>query len=127
MSSSLDIGKKLVDFCKLGKSLDAINTLYADDIVSVEPMAMPGDSAEKKGIAAIRGKHDWWNDNHQVHSAVVNGPFPHGDRFIVHFKYDVTATKGPMKDKRFTMEEGALYTGKNGKIAKEEFFYSMGG
>lgn len=28
---------------------------------------------------------------------------------------------------RFTMDEAALYTVKNGEIVREEFFYDMGG
>jgi ketosteroid isomerase-like protein len=31
-----------------------------------------------------------------------------------------------MAGKRFPMEEGALYTVKDGRITEEEFFYSMG-
>ena len=65
-----------------------------------------------------------WNENHQVHSAKVEGPFPHNDRFAVKFNYDVTAKDGPQKGKRFQMEEIGIYTVKNGKIVREEFFYS---
>ena len=36
MSSTLEVGKKLVDLCKQGKFKDAIEQLYAPNIVSVE-------------------------------------------------------------------------------------------
>jgi len=127
MDSAFEVGKKLVALVKQGKNLEAINTLYADDIVSVEPQPMGNEPAEKKGIATIRGKNEWWTANHEIHSATVNGPWPHGDQFIAYYKYDVTPKAGPHKGHRFTMEESALYTVKNGKVAKEEFFYSMGG
>jgi hypothetical protein len=126
MSSCLDIGKKLVDLCQKHKNDEAINTLYAPDIVSVEAHAGPSMPARMEGIAAVKGKSEWWIKNHQVHSAEVKGPWPHGDRFIVYFKYDVTAKGGPMAGKRFSMEETGLYTVKNDKIVQEEFFYSMG-
>ena len=58
----------------------------------------------------------------KVHGSVAEGPFPHGDRFIVRFKYDVTPKH---TGKRMTMDETGLYTVQNGKIVKEEFFYSM--
>jgi ketosteroid isomerase-like protein len=45
-----------------------------------------------------------------------------GDRFIVRVKYDVTPKH---TGKRMTMDETGLYTAQNGKIVKEEFFYSM--
>jgi hypothetical protein len=80
-----------------------------------------------EGMAAIKGKAEWWEKNHQVHKAEAEGPWPHGERFIVRFKYDVTAKSGPMAGKRFTMDEAALYTVKGEKIVQEEFFYSMGG
>ncbi|MEO6308489.1 MAG: nuclear transport factor 2 family protein [Nitrospiraceae bacterium] len=47
---------------------------------------------------------------------------PHSDRFILRFKYDVTPKH---TGKRMTMDEAGLYTIQNGKIVKEEFFYSM--
>jgi ketosteroid isomerase-like protein len=126
MSETLAVGKKLVDLCKAGKNAEAMDTLYHPDIVSVEAGAPPGGSARSEGMAAIKGKSEWWVTNHEVHDAKVEGPFPHGDRFIVRFTYDVTAKAGPMAGKRFTMDEAALYTVKDGKITQEEFFYSMG-
>jgi ketosteroid isomerase-like protein len=126
MSEALAVGKKLVELCKEGKNMEAINTLYSPNIVSVEAGAPPNMSAVSEGVAAVKGKGEWWMQNHDVHNAEVDGPYPNGDRFIVRFKYDVTAKAGPMAGKRFTMDEAGLYTVKDGKIAHEEFFYSMG-
>ena len=77
----------------------------------------------QRGIAKIKGKNQWWTDNHHIHGNEAEGPFPHGDRFIVRFKYDVTPKQ---RGNRITMDETGLYTVQNGKIVKEEFFYSMG-
>ena len=118
-----EIGDKLVALCKQGKNLDAIESLYSSDIVSVEAGAMPNMDQTQTGIEAIKGKNKWWSENHQVHGGEVNGPYPNGDRFIVHFKFDVTPKHS---GQRMTMEEMGLYTVKNGKITREEFFYSMG-
>jgi len=126
MSDSLEVGKKLVAFCKEGKFKDAINSLYSPKIVSVEPGSMPPMPAKMEGIEAIRGKTDWWEKNHEVHSLKVEGPWPHGDRFIVRFVMDVTAKAGPMAGKRMTMDETGLYTVKDGKVVHEEFFYHGG-
>ncbi|QSI29430.1 nuclear transport factor 2 family protein [Variovorax sp. RKNM96] len=117
-----EIADKLVAVCKSGKFEDAL-ALYAPDAVSVEASAPPGGQRETVGLAGIRGKGEWWVANHEVHSMQVAGPWPHDDRFIVGFKFDVTMK--PTKQ-RFTMEEMALYTVKDGKIVREEFFYSMG-
>ena len=119
----MEVGNKLVEFCKKGENLKAIETLYSQNIVSVEAASMPNMPAEMRGMEAIVGKNKWWMDNHEIHSAICEGPFPHGDRFIVHFNYDVT--NKPSK-KRMKMDEMALYTVENDKIVREEFFYSMG-
>jgi hypothetical protein len=127
MSDTFSVGKKLVDLCREGKNLEAIRTLYDKNIVSVEAMSGPDMPAKMEGVDAVIGKGEWWESNHEVHGAEVAGPYPHGDRFIVHFKYDVTAKAGPMAGKRMTLDETGLYTVKDGKIVKEEFFYHMGG
>jgi hypothetical protein len=126
MSDSLTVGKKLVDLCRQGKAHEAMETLYSPQIVSVEAGSQPNMPARMEGMKAIKGKAEWWEQNHEVHKADAEGPFPNGDRFIVRFKYDVTAKSGPMAGQRFTMDEAALYTVKDGKITHEEFFYTMG-
>jgi hypothetical protein len=119
------IGEKLVGFCSKGKNLDAIDALYDKNIVSIEAMAGPDMPAEMKGIDKIKGKNQWWNENNQVHSSKIEGPFPHNDRFAVKFHYEITPKAGPGKGKRISMDEVGIYTVKDGKIVKEEFFYSM--
>lgn len=121
--TTMEVGKRLVELCKQGKNDQAMQELYAKDIVSVEAGAPPGQSAEAKGLDAIVAKGKWWAENHEVHSAVCEGPYPNGDRFIVHFKYDVTFKP---EQRRLTLDEGALYTVRDGKIVREEFFYAMG-
>jgi hypothetical protein len=127
MSSTLEIGKKLVDLCRQGKASEAMTTLYSPHIVSIEAMSSPAMPARIEGLTAVKGKSDWWEANHEIHSARVEGPWPHGDRFIVRFTYDVTGKTGPMAGRRVTIDEVALYTVKDGKIVHEEFFYHMGG
>ena len=121
--NTLEIGQKMVELCREGKNDEAVNTLFSADIVSVEAGAPAGQDATTKGIAGVRGKGKWWVDNHTVHDAKAEGPWPHGDRFIVRFTYDVTFKPD---NKRFTMDEAALYTVANGKVVKEEFFYTLG-
>jgi ketosteroid isomerase-like protein len=127
MSKALDVGKKLVELCRKGKEAEAVSTLYSPKIVSVEPEAGPAGPARQEGLAAVKAKAEWWEKNNEVHKREVEGPWPHGDRFIVRFKYDVTVKAGPMAGKSMSLDETGLYTVKDGKIVQEEFFYSMGG
>ena len=121
--STMEIAQKMVDLCRQGKNMEALETLFSDDVVSVEAAAMPGMEREAKGLAAVKAKGEWWVENHEVHSANVTGPWPHDDRFIVGFEYDVTSKPS---GQRMQMNETGLYTVSNGKIVREEFFYDMG-
>jgi ketosteroid isomerase-like protein len=120
-----EVGEKLVALCREGKNVEAVDTLYGPDIVSVEAISTPEMPAEMRGIEAVRGKNTWWLDNHEIHSASAEGPYPHGDKFAVKYAYDVTAKAGPMAGQRMKMDEVAVYTVRDGKVVREEFYYSM--
>lgn len=123
--STAEIAKTLIALCNEGKNHEAMTTLYAQDIVSVEAgSGGPQMPREAHGMDAVMAKGQWWVDNHEVHSAEIGGPWPKDDQFIVTYKYDVT---NKPSGQRFMMEEAALYTVRDGKIAREDFFYSMGG
>jgi ketosteroid isomerase-like protein len=126
MDDTKAVGKKLVELCRKGMNLDAISSLYSPDIVSVEAIGVEAVPAEMRGIDKVVAKNKWWYENNEVHHASAEGPFPHRDRFAVIFRYDATAKAGPRKGQRGKFEEVAVYTVKNGKIVREEFFYDMG-
>jgi len=122
MSDTAAVANELVALCREGRNHEAVEKLYADNIVTVESAASPDAPAEQHGIDAVRGKGQWWVENNEVHSAVVNGPFMNGDnQFAVEFQYDTTFKP---TGKRGTMREMALYTVENGKIVHEHFFYN---
>ena len=81
----MEIANKLVELCRQGKNAEALDTLYADDVVSVEAAVPPGMEREAKGLAAVRAKGQWWEENHEIRSAGVTGPWPHDDRFVAGF------------------------------------------
>jgi len=122
--STMEIAKKMVALCKEGKNEEAVSTLFDEDCESIEAGAPNGMERGVKGIAAIKGKGEWWFNNHEIHSSEVFGPWPHDDRFVVGFRFDVT---NKPSGQRMQMDEVGLYTVKNGKIVKEEFFYDMPG
>jgi SnoaL-like domain len=121
--SAQEIGTKYVAMCKEGKQEEVLSELFSPEAVSVEAFAPPGKDRTVKGIEGIRGKSKWWRENHTVHKAETFGPYPHDDRFAVRFVYDITHKPS---NRRFTMDEVALFTVASGKIVKEEFFYTGG-
>jgi ketosteroid isomerase-like protein len=121
--TTMDIAKKYVELVKKHAYQEVLETLFSEDAVSIEAGAPPGQSPEVKGLAAIAEKGKKWAADHEIHSSDVQGPWPNGDRFICRFTYEVT---NKPSGQRFKMDEGALFTIENGKIVREEFFYSMG-
>ena len=115
--------KKLTEYCQTEQESKALDELYAQDCVSVEALDMGGPlGQEAAGLDAIRGKHDWWFANNEVHSSSAEGPFLHGeDSFSLIFEMDVTdKTSG----ERVQMKEVGLYTvNAEGQIIREAFFY----
>lgn len=118
------VAARLVDLCRQGKNMDAVAELYDKDVVSVEAVEGGGMPREQRGIETITAKGQWWFDNHIIHGGEVSAPMFHGDdRFACIMRYDVTFKPA---NQRMKMEEVAVYTVKNGKIVREEFFYDMG-
>jgi hypothetical protein len=123
----LPVAHRLVELCRAGAFREAMESLYADDIASVEVMGDETMPREINGLDAVRRKTDWWEANHELHGCEVLGPFPHGDRFVVVFTLDLTPKVGPMAGTRHTMQEAGLYTCRDGKVVREEFFYDLAG
>jgi ketosteroid isomerase-like protein len=117
MPTTQEVAQDLVAMLKQGQFDESGEKYWADDVVSLEPME--GDMARIEGKAGVRGKGEWWAANHEVHSSVVEGPYVHGDQFVVRFKMELT----PKGGERITMDEVGVYTVKNGKIVEERFFY----
>lgn len=124
-TNALEVGQQLVELCRQGRNMEAIAELYSPDIVSREATEMPDYPAEIRGIDAVIEKNERWSATTEVHSASVEGPFPHNDRFAVKYHFDVTPKTGPAAGQRFEMDEIAVYTVEDGKIVREEFFYNM--
>ena len=116
--STQEVAEKVVELVRQQAWYKALDTLYDKDIVSVEASASEGESAEKRGIDQVRGKTVWWENNMEVHSAKVGGPFVAGDKFVVQFDVDVTEKASK---KRIQMSEVGIYTVKDGRVSREEF------
>ena len=118
------MANKVVELTRKQAWKEAIDSLYAQDIVSVESQGMEGGSPESRGLEAVRAKTDWWVNNMQVHTVKVSGPFVAHDRFVVQYDIDVTDNNSKQ---RMQLSEVGVYTVKDGKIVREEFLPYTGG
>ena len=114
-----EIAEKLCDHCRNHTEMQGLDELYSKDAVSIEPMAPEGMDPVSRGVEAIKGKHDWWGANFEVHEFNLEGPFINGDKFSVIFELDTTEKA---TGNRWKAKEVALYEVENGKIARESFF-----
>jgi SnoaL-like protein len=114
-----EVARKVVELTRKQAWYEALDTLYDKDIVSVEAYPAGGGSPETRGKEAVRGKIDWWVKAMEVHRFDSHEPFVGPDRFVV--QYDADVTDKQSKQRRQLSEVG-VYTVKNGKIVREEFF-----
>lgn len=114
-----DVANKLVEFCRKGEFEAAMNELYSNDIVSIEPAGSP--MPEVRGIDGVRQKAAHFaSQTEEMHGMTVSDPVVADSFFSVSMGMDITM-KGIG---RTFMEEVALYQVNDGKIVREEFFFT---
>ncbi len=118
--STAEVADKLVQHCREGKFVDAIEDLYADDVQSIEPMNNGGEPVKGKD-AVVAKNNDWYATVEEVHSVEIGDPIVTGNFFACTMDMDVSYKQHG----RMAMNEIALYEVKDGKIVKDQFFYSM--
>ena len=70
-SKALEVAHRLVDLCREGKNVEAINELYDNNIVSLEPEGSPMGGITF-GIAAVLGNTiQWFSSVEEIHSAYI--------------------------------------------------------
>jgi len=109
------IASQFVEMCNQGKRFDVMQPMYAPDIVSVEPN---GD--ETAGKTPVIQKSEHFQAQNPISGEKVRGPFFNGpNQFAVHFTFEVTPKA---TGQQITVEEVGIYTVKDSKIAREQFF-----
>lgn len=121
--NTADVANRLVELCKQSKYFDAMEELYADGIVSVEPDPTAAVAAETHGKAAVIQKSADWVATVEIHAGSIEGPFLINDRFAVVFAFDYTRKAS---GQRVQLREVGLYTLAGGKIVREEFLIPGG-
>jgi sulfur relay (sulfurtransferase) DsrC/TusE family protein len=116
-----EVANKLVQLCREGKHAEAIDELYADNVVSKEPKGSPMELTEGKD--AVKNKTLQWEESvAEIHSASTSDPLVADNHFSIVMDIDATYKEHG----RMPMSEICVYEVKDGKIVSDEFFYRMG-
>ena len=113
--TSRQISDRLLELCRSGKFVEAINELYADDVRQSENGADP-----MVGRAALAKACQAWVDSRVIHGTEFLGAHVAGDVIILEMKYDVTPHPSGV---RHQWSEAGVYRTANGKIVDVRFYY----
>ena len=115
-----EVAERLVLLCREGKNVQAIEELYSDNIVSIEPKGSRAEITE--GKAAVLGKTTQWIQMiEQIHNTHISDPIFTGNHFSCLMEMDVT-----LKDiGRIPMNEICVFEVREGKIVFEQFFFEV--
>lgn len=110
------MAKRVVDLCNQGKNFEVMQTMYADDIVSVEPTGQA-----TVGKTPVIQKSERWAAANTIHGETVRGPFFHGpDQFATQTTFEVTRKDTGQRE---SLNEITVYTVANDLITREQFFF----
>lgn len=116
-----EVAGRLVQLCREGKHEEAIDELYADQVISKEPKGSPMELTE--GKEAVKNKTvEWGNSVAEIHSSSCSDPIVADNHFAIVMNIDATYKAHG----RMAMSEICVYEVKDGKIVADEFFYRMG-
>lgn len=112
------VASRLVELCRIGENMQAVNELYADAVVSKEMPGAPNELCSGKD-AVTKKSQDWYASVEEFHGGQISDPIVAGDHFTVKMEMDCTF-KG---QGRMQIEEVCVYQVNNGQIIEEQFFY----
>ncbi len=119
MMSTKEIAEKLVASCRAGDFVSPYQELYSPEIVSIEPDGMP--NVYVKGFDAIMAKGETFQEMiEKNHGGSVSDPVVADNFFSCSMTMDVTFKGKP----RMLVSEICVYEVQNGKIVKEQFFFT---
>ncbi len=113
------IANRLISLCKDGQNALAQVELYDDFIESIE--CCDSKYKKMKGIKNVQSKTaKFFEFAEKIHSLTISDPLVTTDFFCFKLNVDVTLRRFG----RIDFEELCMYHVQDGKIVKEEFYYS---
>ncbi len=126
------VAKKVVELVRKQAWYEALDTLYDDNVVSVEAYSAGGGSPETRGKEGVRGKIDWWVNAMEIHSFDAHEEFEAAAKIIrsrrLHGEgWKDRARRVPAARRlRFIRCERRIAFGERRKTNREEFQRDIG-
>ena len=115
-----EIAKRLVELMRAGDYKTCYDELFSPDIINIEPEGTPWGRVQ--GLEAIYKKGEEFDSMiDEIHSTEISDPIC-ADNFIALTMKMKTTFKGSPEIQN--MDEVCVYEVQNGKIVKEQFFYT---
>lgn len=115
-----EVANRLVELLKIGDYPTIYSELFSPDVVNVEPKGTPWEPVQGLEAIAKKGK-DFDAMLEAIHSSEVSDPLA-ADNFISLAMKTIVTWKGATEQS--SLDEICVYTVKDGKIVREEFFYT---
>ncbi len=117
-----EIANRLVELCRQGQYEAAQTELYADNAISIESPGNPGPERVESLEAIIQKGKQFQEMTEEFYGGSVSDPVVADNFFSCAMMIDSKMKGMP----RMKMEEICLYEVKDGKIVREQFFYTPG-
>lgn len=121
MQSIHEVARDFTAMLRAGQFEAAGKRFWATDVVSIEPMDLPGGiRATVSGVDAARTKCVARFGTARIDEIAIDGPFVTGNQFALFLDM---VTVDPANGARQPIAEIILYTVRGGRIAEERYFY----
>ena len=121
MPTIRDVACDFTAMLRAGQFEAAGNRFWASDVVSIEPVALPGGiRATVSGIDAVRIKCNARFGASRIDEIGIDGPFVTGNQFALFLDLVIV---DPSSGARQPFTEIALFTVRGGQITEERYFY----
>ncbi len=116
-----EVADRLVELCRKGEFNQAVEELYAENIVSLEPKGSRTERTE--GLADVKVKSDMFaKQTIKVNSLEVSDPIVAENFFTIGLYMNLDMQDAPPK---MQMDEICVYHVVDGKIVNEQFFHTV--
>ena len=116
MKTIQEIANRLIDLVRKKEFVQAYEELYADEVVSVDPIY--ADQPPLKGLANLINREKQFLSRSEIHHIQISEPIVSGSYFTISLTMDFSPADADKKQ----LGELCVYKVGDGKIISQQFF-----